>query len=425
MQPGRVKTSPRTEAMTAARPHRTRTMRVLNRVGPILAPRWPSLDPDNIVQAAARAAKSEHVGDESFLDALPVFFEAIEREADLSWLGRLMCRQSLLGFLQNRFGVYRHRAAHPELAGVPIERPVFIVGFPRTGTTILFNLLGQDPANRLPLGWEVQFPDPPPRSATFATDPRIEKGRTFFGHMDSMAPSLASIHEVGADLPQECMPILAQSLLGPQLNFIFNVPSYQAWVDAQSHAPAYAYHRHFLEHLQSEHMKDRWVLKSPVHLRTLDALFAEYPDARIIFTHRDPAKTVPSLASLMYVIRGMASDSVDPRALGQQQLKWWGDSLDAAMAARDKHSDKSDQFMDIQFEEVLADPVGVLLRAYERFDMPWSDDIERRMRSFLADNPRGKHGAHQYALEDFGIDIGQVRDRFDHYCRAYDIPLGL
>ena len=398
-------------------------MRVLNRMGPVLAPRWPSLSSDEIVRAAARAAKSDEFGDESFLDALPVLSDAISREADLSWLGRVMFRQQLLGFLQNRFSVYRYRAAHPEVAGVPIERPLFVVGYPRTGTTILFNLLAQDPANRVPLSWEVQFPDPPPQGETFSTDPRIDKARKYFGHMDTMAPSLASIHEVGAEVPQECMPIVAQTMLGPQFNVTFNVPSYQAWVDQQSHAPAYTYHRHYLEHLQSKHMKDRWVLKSPTHLHSLDALLAEYPDARFIITHRDPAKTMPSLASLYYVIRGLASDSVDPHALGQQVMEWWATAADLSMAARDKHTDKADQFIDIQFEEIMADPVAALGRAYERFEMPWSGDIEERMRAFLADNPRGKHGAHRYEIEDFGMTLGQIRERFEGYCRAYDIPL--
>jgi len=398
-------------------------MRVLNRMGPVLAPRWPSLSSDEIVRAAARAAKSDEFGDESFLDALPVLSDAISREADLSWLGRVMFRQQLLGFLQNRFSVYRYRAAHPEVAGVPIERPLFVVGYPRTGTTILFNLLAQDPANRVPLSWEVQFPDPPPQGETFSTDPRIDKARKYFGHMDTMAPSLASIHEVGAEVPQECMPIVAQTMLGPQFNVTFNVPSYQAWVDQQSHAPAYTYHRHYLEHLQSKHMKDRWVLKSPTHLHSLDALLAEYPDARFIITHRDPAKTMPSLASLYYVIRGLASDSVDPHALGQQVMEWWATAADLSMAARDKHTDKADQFIDIQFEEIVADPVAALGRAYERFEMPWSGDIEERMRAFLADNPRGKHGAHRYEIEDFGMTLGQIRERFEGYCRAYDIPL--
>jgi hypothetical protein len=147
----------------------------------------------------------------------------------------------------------------------------------------------------------------------------------------------------------------------------------------------------------------------------------EYPDARIIFTHRDPIKTVPSLASLLYVIRGMASDSVDPRSLGPQQLHWWADSLDAAIATREKHGDKSDQFMDVQFEEVLADPVAVVHRAYERFEIPWSAEVEGRMRTFVANNPRDKHGAHQYDVEDFGISMEQIRERFAGYCSAYDI----
>ena len=353
------------------------------------------------------------------MEALPILVDAVEREADLSWIGRVACRQSLTMALESRFAIYRHRAQHPEIVGVPIERPLFIVGFPRTGTTILFNLLAQDPANRTPLGWETQFPNPPPESATYTTDRRIEKARKYFGQMDAMAPSLASIHEVGAELPQECMPILAHSMLSPQANVTFNIPSYQDWVDKQRAAPAYTYHRHFLEHLQSRHMKDRWVLKSPVHLATLDALLDEYPDARLIFTHRDPAKTIPSLASLVYTVRGIVTDTVDPKKVGPEQLEWWAKSLDHAMKVRDRHADKADQFMDMQFEEVIADPVAALARAYEHFDIPWSDEVENRMREFLAESPRGKHGSHRYELEDFGIELGQIRERFASYCRAY------
>lgn len=349
--------------------------------------------------------------------------EAVEREADLNWIGRVACRQSLTMALESRFAIYRHRAAHPEIVGVPIERPLFIVGFPRTGTTILFNLLAQDPTNRTPVGWETQFPQPPPETTTYETDPRIKKARKYFGQMDAMAPSLASIHEVGAELPQECMPILAHSLLSPQASVTFNIPSYQDWVDQQSAAPAYTYHRHFLEHLQSRHMKDRWVLKSPVHLATLDALLDEYPDARLIFTHRDPAKTIPSLASLIYTVRGIVTDSVDPKRVGPEQLDWWAKALDHARRVREKHADKAHQFMDIQFEEVVADPVAALSSAYAHFGVPWSDEGERRMRTFLSDNPRGKHGAHSYELEDFGIELGQIRERFSDYCRAYDVPL--
>ena len=409
--------------MAAPPPHRPRVVRWLNKIGPIIAPEWPSLDPDDIIRKAARKAKSEHFGDPGFRDRLPRIVDAVEREASLHWIGRLAVRQSIEMALESRFGVYRHRSEHPEIVGVPIEKPVFIVGFPRTGTTILFNLFAQDPANRTPQGWEVQFPNPPPEPETYTTDRRIKKAYEYFGRMDQMAPELPAIHEVGAQLPQECMPILAHTLLSPQPGIVYNIPSYQAWVDRQSAAPSYTYHRHFLEHLQSRYMKERWVLKSPVHLRTLDALLDEYPDARLIFTHRDPAKTIPSLASLIYTIRGIVTDRVDAAAIGREQLDWWADSLDHAMNVRQKHADKADQFVDIHFEDVIADPVATVRGAYAQLGMPWSDEVEQRMRRFLADNPRGKHGTHRYDLDDFGLRLGEIRERFQGYCEALDIPL--
>lgn len=409
--------------MAAPPPHRPRVVRWLNKLGPIVAPRWPSLDPDDIILTASRKAKSDSFGDLDFVDRLPRIVEAVEREAELHWIGRVAVRQSLVMALESRFGIYRHRDAHPEIAGVPIEKPIFIVGFPRTGTTVLFNLLAQDPANRVPQGWEVQFPNPPPRPESYTSDPRIKQAHKYFGQMDQMAPELPAIHEVGAQLPQECMPILAQTLLSPQPGIVYNIPSYQTWVDQQSAAPSYAYHRHFLEHLQSLYMKERWVLKSPVHLRTLDALLDEYPDARLIFTHRDPAKTIPSLASLIYTIRGIVTDSVDAKAVGLEQFHWWADSLDQAMAVRAKHRDKAAQFIDIHFEDFIANPVAAVAGAYERLDMPWSEDIEQRMRTFLAEHPRGKHGSHRYELDDFGLEIDEIRGRFEGYCETYDVPL--
>lgn len=410
-------------AMPPPSPHRPRVVRWLNRLGPRLAPRWPGLDPDELIETASRAAESSQVGNPDLVERLSRIVDAVEHEANLHWIGRLAVRQSILMGLQSRFGLYRHRAEHPEVADSPIEKPIFIVGLPRTGTTILFNLLAQDPANRAPLGWEVQYPNPPPDPETYRTDPRIRKAYKYFRQMDRMAPALAAIHEVGAELPQECMPILAHTLLSPQPAIVYNIPSYQSWVDQQSAAPAYAYHRHFLEHLQSRHMRERWVLKSPVHLRTLDALLDEYPDARLIFTHRDPAKTIPSLASLIYTIRGIVTDDVNAEAVGREQLAWWADSLDHAMAVRAKHSDKAAQFVDIHFEEVIADPIDALRRAYARLELPWSDDVEKRMATFLTAHPRDRHGTHQYELDDFGLAREAIRERFEVYCRAYDVAL--
>ncbi len=409
--------------MAAPPPHRPRIVRWLNRLGPLVAPRWPSLDPDEIIETAARKAKSEQFGDLGFVERLRHIVEAIEHEADLHWIGRVAVRQSLVMTLESRFGIYGHRAAHAEIAEAPIDKPVFIVGFPRSGTTILFNLMAQDPANRAPQGWEVQYPNPPPEAGTYQSDRRIRKAERYFKQMEQMAPELPAIHEVGAQLPQECLPIMAQSLLTPLAWWAYNIPSYQRWVDQQSAAPSYVYHRHFLEHLQSRYMKERWVLKSPIHLKTLGALLEEYPDARLIFTHRDPAKTIPSVASLFWTVGRIVTDRLDPHRVGREHLEWWANALGHMMEVRAQHADKSDQFVDIQFEEVVGDPVASLRRAYHELDLPWSDDVEQRMRSFMAENPRGKHGAHRYAPGDFGLTPGEIRERFRDYCETYAVRL--
>jgi hypothetical protein len=395
----------------------------MNRLGPRIAPEWPSLEPDAIIEAAAKKAKSDWYGPPEFRERLQHVVDAVRDEAELHWIGRVAVRQSLEGFLRGRFEVYRHRAKHPEIAGVPIEKPVFIVGLARTGTTILFNLLAQDPANRAPISWEVQYPDPPPEDASFQTDPRIKKNEKDVKQFVQIAPPIPSIHEVGAQLPQECMPFMAHTLLTPLPWWVCNIPGYQRWVDVQDAAPSYAYHRVFLEHLQSRYMEQRWVLKSPIHLATLDALLDEYPDARIIFTHRDPAKVVPSVASLFYTVGGIVTDELTPEKAGRDHLDWWGRAMNRAMDVRKAHPDKAHQFVDIQFEEIVEDPVAALRRAYDQFDMDWTSEAESRMRAFLADNPRGKHGAHKYTLDDFGLQLGEIRDRFDAYCRAYDVPL--
>jgi hypothetical protein len=398
-------------------------MRALNRVGPLVARRWPSLKADDLLAAAVKRVGAEDFGDDSFREGLDRLLDSAREEAGHHWLGRVMLQQSIDGFLQNRLKLYRHRAAHPEVAQVPVERPIFIVGLPRTGTTVLFNLLACDPSNRVPSHWETQWPDPPPRRETYDTDPRIAEAVTYFGHMDKLAPTLQAIHPVGALLPQECLPILGHAFLGPQFHVAHDVPTYNDWVVQQSHAPAYRFHRHFLQHLGSRFAGERWALKSPAHIGLIDDLLREYPDARIIHTHRDPAKAMPSLGSLIYTVRGLASDSVNPQHVGRQQMDMWGAALDRSVEARRKHADKGAQFFDLQFEEIVADPVAALGRAYAHFDIPFRDDVESRMRRFMTDNPRDKHGHHRYELADFGMELGEIRERFAEYCEAFGVKL--
>ena len=170
-------------------------------------------------------------------------------------------------------------------------------------------------------------------------------------------------------------------------------------------------------------MKDRWVLKSPFHLAAIDHLFEVYPDARIIHTHRDPAQAVPSTASMIHTLRAVCSDSLEPATIGRQVMDIWTLALQRATESRRRHKDKEDQFFDAHFDDTLKDPVALLRHAYKRFEIPYTEETRARMTAFLSDNPRGNRGAHNYALKDFGIELGQICERFDDYCRMFDVPL--
>lgn len=412
--------------MSLPPPHRPFGIKLLNATGGAiqrLGWRWPSLAEEDLLESAVRRAGSGDFGGDDFREGLRVLLDSLEREAQLTTLGRLSCRETLLRYLENRLRLTEYRARHPELAREVITRPIFIIGLPRTGTTILFNLLSRDPANRPPLSWEVEWPVPPPRPASYEDDPRIQDAEKLLGNLDRLIPTLPAIHEFGARLPQECVPINAHELLSIQFHTTFHVPSYQAWLDRQSLLPSYRFHKKFLQHLQSGYMKERWVLKSPAHLPAIDAILETYPDALIVHTHRDPARVVPSLASLCYAFRSLSSDSLDPGRIGRNVMEVWSSYLQRAVDARRRHRDASGQFFDAYFEDTLADPIALLDRAYAHFGLELEDESKRRMQAFLAANPRGSRGTHRYELEDFDLDLGEIRERFADYCREFDVPL--
>jgi len=305
-----------------------------------------------------------------------------------------------------------------------VRRPIFILGVPRTGTTILFNLLAQDPANRAPLSWEIENPCPPPEEATFTTDPRIAQMEKQFAGLERVSPTLSAIHEFGAELPQECIAITAHEFLTVQFHIVYNALSYQQWLDEQSLVPAFEYHRRYLQHLQSRYKKERWVLKTPGHLAVIEDLLTVYPDACIIHTHRDPLRVMPSVASLSYALRQIYTDAIDPHFVGQQQVDLWENHLNRAMRTRQNLHDRKEQFFDTQFEDVVKDPIGLIERIYAHFKIPFTPEAHRRMRAFLEANPRERLGPHRYSLEDFGLDPQDLQVRFRAYCENFDIPTG-
>ncbi|MCP4035996.1 MAG: sulfotransferase [bacterium] len=410
--------------MTRTEPRRPLPIRLINDVGaglrrlglPLL-----DLDEERLLSAARKSTGHDDFGGDQFREGLRRLIDSLDDEAELNMIGRLTARTTFLGNLENRLRLQAHRALHPEVGEQQIRRPIFILGLPRTGTTILFNLLAQDPTTRAPLSWEVERPCPPPKTASYTTDPRIGKMEKQLANLSKLAPDLCAIHEFGAELPQECVAITGHEFHSVQFFIIFNVPRYQAWADEQSFVPALQFHRRFLQHLQSEHALDRWVLKTPGHLAAIEDLLEVYPDACIVHTHRDPVDVMPSLASLSFTLREMSTDAADRHFVGRQQTALWSRHLQRAVQARERLQARGDQFIDIHFDDVLKDPVDVVRRIYAHFEIPFPNETRRRMDAFIEKNPRGRHGTHRYSLEDFGLDREHERKRFAEYCERFSV----
>lgn len=395
----------------------------LNRGGKILQQAgvtMPDLRLEALVTAARRHARLEDFGQWPIEEPLDRLLNAYEREANLTPLGRITVRQLLVSLLENLLYLEQERQASPDIERQTIDAPVFIIGLPRTGTTLLHGLIAQDPATRTPLTWEVMFPAG--YSDTPADIDRIRKRTdSRLAWANRLAPDFKRIHEIGADLPQECIAIMAQGFASIQFHTTHNVPSYQDWFEEEAQELSYASHYRLLQHLQAKRAGNRWVLKAPGHLFGLDALLKRYPDARIIQTHRDPLKVMPSIASLVTVLRRAFSDSADPKQIAADWCGRWSSALDRSLDTRDNRP--TECFFDIAYADLTAEPLVAVERLYEFLGWPLTSVARDSMQRFLSANPRHKHGTHRYGLADFGLDRAIETRRFARYCERFAIPI--
>lgn len=403
------------------RPLPIRAFNALGRGAAKFGVRGFSLAQDSLLAAASEAAKLDDFGAETFRAGLARLIDSLERDAKLNAFGRYFARRQIHELLVTRLQLVDWRKRHPGVEKQEIVRPLFVLGLPRTGTTLLYSLLALDPAHRSPLSWEIDEPCPPAEAASYASDPRIARSGWRFSQIQRLAPGIQAIHPVGAELPQECIVITASEFMSIRFEMTFDVASYQGWLLEADMSGAYAWHRSFLQHMQSRFARERWVLKSPGHLGTIDALLAAYPDALIVQTHRDPQRVVPSVSSLEWTLRGVASDAQDPRALGRQQLGAWSRMLRQGMRARAKHAAQAQQFVDLHFHEIASDPLGCVRTLYARFGLAFTPEFEQRMRAYIAAHPREEHGAHRYTLEGFGLTAREVDDAFASYCARFEV----
>jgi hypothetical protein len=390
--------------------------RVIERTGVSLV----RLEPRALLEEARRRARLDDFEEDGFREAFTRVVLAFDHEAGLTLLGRIAARQDLLRLLQSRLQLVDDRRRHPDIAAETVRRPLFVTGLPRTGTTLLHALLAQDPAHRAPLHWESVFPSPPDRSRQ-RVRPRIDAAARQLRWFHRLNSDIRRMHPLGAQLPEECLIITSHSFLSYQFQTSHHVPSYQAWLEQQDLRLCYAWHRRFLQHLQWRGRGERWILKAPAHLFGIPALFATYPDAGVVFTHRDPTEVAASLASLTTALRRTFSETVDARAVGAEMSERWARGIYKALADRDAGCGRPEQFFDVRYTDLVRDPIGTVRRLYAHYDMPFTDAAEDRMRRFLAENPKDKNGRHVYTLADFGLDADRERARYRAYVERFGL----
>jgi len=394
-------------------------VRTLNRLGD---PRAISFDPEVILQEARTRTGLSDFGDDSWQEGFGIFLEALETEAQLNFVGRVLARSDVLNWLENRLQMTEARKTHPQIDEERIERPVFITGLPRTGTSILHDLMGHDPGSRVPLAWEVRHPCPPPEAASYETDPRIERADEEVRLWCDIVPEYDSMHELGARIPVECIQLTAHAFRSDELSGRHVVPTYAAWLAGTDLVPAYTFHQQMLQLLQWRAPGERWVLKAPSHLAVLGPLLAVYPDARIVWTHRDPLTVIASVASILFSTAWVRSDAVD----AEQVLQWFtGETcaaiLDAASAVRDREDLGAARFCDVLYSDLVDDPLKTIAGVYDDFGIPLGAEAESRIRSAAQAKAKGRHGAHRYDFSNTGWDPRSERERFVAYQQRYGV----
>ena len=370
--------------------------------------------------ARAKTGLSDFGDEADWKEGFTLLLQGLNEEAMLNKVGRIIAFGEMLRHLENRLRVTDDIARHPEILQVKIEKPVFVMGLPRTGSTILHDLLAQDPDNRVPMTWECNYMSPPPEAATYDSDPRIADCEAHLERTaQALIPEFQAIHEMGARLAQECLMLNAFDFKSQIFSNQFWVPTYQRWVESVDNLSVYRTHKRQLQYMQWKNPRARWVLKSTSYFWGLDAILAIYPDARIVMTHRDPIKLIASHCSLISMACGMGSDTVDQKQVGEFWSVTWENAMRKFVEFR--QAGKASEVFDMHFSELVKDQVGMVERIYAHFDLPLPTSTKQRMHDFIANHPKERHGTHHYKLEQFGLDPAQERKRYRFYQEYFHV----
>lgn len=361
-------------------------------------------------QASEETGLDDFGGDEH-LEGLRVLLDSFANEADLTPQGRVVARKMIVSALRGRLISEAAFARNPGHVDVAIERPIFMCGLTRTGTTALHRLLSADPANQGVEMWLAEAPQPRPARETWSENPDFLRCDAFYRARQANEADLMKVHFMGAEEVEECWRLLQQTMLSTSFDTIAYVPSYTEWLAKQDWTDTYARYKKNLQLIGMNDRDRRWVLKSPSHVFAIDDILKVFPDALFVRTFRDPHTSMASTFSLAEQGGHGMSKAFDRKTIGRTQLDLWARGNANFQEARARHN--PEQFIDIDYRDFVADPIGTAEKVYTQFAMPFSDEARRAIadahQASLADHRRPSH---KYSLEDFGITAAEVDAKF-------------
>lgn len=379
------------------------------------------LEAEGLCALACRQTGLADLGDPPVQKPLARLVDSLENEADLHPLGRFLMREHLLGLLKMRLRLARAWRSGTETGTSLIERPVFITGMPRSGSTFLHELLAQDHDSRSPRVWEVMFPLPAPEPLRTRREPRISRAAACLWWFRRLAPQADAVYPLRAQTPHECVAIHSYTFYSEEFISTCRVPSYEQFLRSTGFSEAYAWEKRFLQHLQSRCPARQWILKSPDHLCALDELFAVFPDAFIIHTHRNPLEVLKSSIQLTKTLQGLFSRENDADELRRHETKALAERMERSICFRDSHPELSDRFLDVSYTELISDPMAVVRRIYRHLGRPLSETTVQKMSKLTTKRSRYQR-RRDPTLAELGLDPTAEARRFQGYCQRFGVP---
>jgi Sulfotransferase family len=373
-----------------------------------------------LIARATRRTGLADFGDFPFERPLQMLLKACGEEADLSLFGGAALRWDTVRFLSNLLRLRDKEKRAPEILDENVAAPLVIAGLPRSGTTFLHGLLTEDPSNFVPRVWQLIHPYPTARPGA-GRDRRPQQVARQLGMFQILAPQFRRLHPIGAHSPQECSEITAHLFASLRFDTTYRIPSYRRWLDDTGHLDAYRFHKRFLQHLQHQAGRSgRWALKCPDHIFALPAIRAVYPDANLVFVHRDPVAVLASVVRLTEVLRRPFTRHIDRLGIGREDSERWLAAAGLMVAAADEHCFLQPIFH-IHYAELVADPPGTVAALYRHFGRALDAETAARIGRRVAANPNGGYGGRRAQLEDYGLDPAREHERYASYMARFGI----